>query len=260
MRGSARWMGLLGAAGLLALLGGPGGSWGLPAGALTSEDRASALLTAVVGGAAWLAAGWLLVIALLDAAARLPGRAGRLAAGAARVLTPALVARCLGTGAGLGAAAGTLATPPVLAAGTLATPPVLAAGPAGCPAGWVAAGAPAAGTGVPVPDLDRPVPNLDRPLTDLDRPVTAGCPAPPASPRPAGCPSPPAAPRPAGAAGGYRVRPGDTLWGIAARELGGQPPAAQVAARWPRWWQANRFVIGPDPDLILPGQPLRPPG
>jgi nucleoid-associated protein YgaU len=32
-----------------------------------------------------------------------------------------------------------------------------------------------------------------------------------------------------------------------------------VAASWPRWYAANRRVIGADPDLILPGQILRPP-
>lgn len=54
------------------------------------------------------------------------------------------------------------------------------------------------------------------------------------------------------------VRPGDCLWAITARELG-DPTTARVSARWPRWWQANRRVIGPDPDLIHPGQRLRRP-
>jgi nucleoid-associated protein YgaU len=55
------------------------------------------------------------------------------------------------------------------------------------------------------------------------------------------------------------VRPGDTLWGIAARHL---PPGAcnaGIAREWPRWYQANRRVVGADPDLIRPGQHLRPP-
>ncbi|HWB65202.1 MAG TPA: LysM domain-containing protein [Mycobacteriales bacterium] len=55
------------------------------------------------------------------------------------------------------------------------------------------------------------------------------------------------------------VRPGDTLWGIAASRLGGHPSDANIAAAWPRWWHANRQVIGPDPNLIHPGQRLRPP-
>ena len=42
------------------------------------------------------------------------------------------------------------------------------------------------------------------------------------------------------------VRPGDTLWALA-----GQSPA------WHRLYAHNRGVIGPDPDLIRPGQRLR---
>ncbi len=55
------------------------------------------------------------------------------------------------------------------------------------------------------------------------------------------------------------VRSGDTLWSIAARHLGPDATVAEIAARWPRWFDANREVIGNDPDLILPGQQLRPP-
>jgi resuscitation-promoting factor RpfA len=55
------------------------------------------------------------------------------------------------------------------------------------------------------------------------------------------------------------VQRGDTLWGIAARYLGPSATAALVAAEWPRWYAANQAVIGPDPDLILPGMILRPP-
>jgi hypothetical protein len=32
-----------------------------------------------------------------------------------------------------------------------------------------------------------------------------------------------------------------------------------IAAAWPRWYAANRAVIGPDPGLIRPGQELMPP-
>ena len=59
--------------------------------------------------------------------------------------------------------------------------------------------------------------------------------------------------------GHYRVAPGDSLWSIAARHL---PPGADAAAidrAWPRWWRANRDVIGADPGLIHPGQVLRRP-
>jgi nucleoid-associated protein YgaU len=55
------------------------------------------------------------------------------------------------------------------------------------------------------------------------------------------------------------VRRGDTLWAIAARHLGPAADPAQIAREWPRWYAANRQVIGPDPDRLHPGQLLRPP-
>ncbi|MEV6273281.1 LysM peptidoglycan-binding domain-containing protein [Kribbella sp. NPDC051936] len=53
------------------------------------------------------------------------------------------------------------------------------------------------------------------------------------------------------------VREGDSLWKLAARELGPDATAEAIAARWPAWYAANRHVIGNDPDLIYPGQVLR---
>jgi nucleoid-associated protein YgaU len=77
-------------------------------------------------------------------------------------------------------------------------------------------------------------------LRYLDRPTTA---------RPAPSdPTPPA--RPA-----VVVRPGDSLWSLAAAADPGAT-TAQVARRWPRWYAANRAVIGPDPDLLIPGTVL----
>lgn len=55
------------------------------------------------------------------------------------------------------------------------------------------------------------------------------------------------------------VHRGDTLWSIAARHLGGHASDGEVAEAWPRWYVANRDVIGDDPDHILPGQVLRVP-
>jgi hypothetical protein len=75
------------------------------------------------------------------------------------------------------------------------------------------------------------------------------------------------------------VRPGDSLWAIAARHLAAQHPAAQpvaaqgrasrrpagptsppshaaIAAAWPRWFDLNRTRLGDDPDLIHPGTRL----
>jgi nucleoid-associated protein YgaU len=55
------------------------------------------------------------------------------------------------------------------------------------------------------------------------------------------------------------VRRGDTLWALAAHHLGPGATNAEVATEWPRWLTSNRGTIGPDPDLILPGQRLRVP-
>ncbi len=55
------------------------------------------------------------------------------------------------------------------------------------------------------------------------------------------------------------VRRGDTLWDIAARHLGPDASAAEIATEWPRWHATNATVIGSDPDLLLPGQRLLPP-
>ncbi|MGO4343437.1 LysM peptidoglycan-binding domain-containing protein, partial [Pedococcus sp. 2YAF34] len=55
------------------------------------------------------------------------------------------------------------------------------------------------------------------------------------------------------------VHRGDTLWSIVARQLGPEASDAEVAAAWPAWHEANRSVIGDDPDLLVPGQQLRAP-
>lgn len=69
---------------------------------------------------------------------------------------------------------------------------------------------------------------------------------------------------PGPAAGEHVVLRGDCLWDIARDWLTGRRPGhpvadAEIAAAVQAWWQANAAVIGPDPDLLLPGQVLRPP-
>jgi hypothetical protein len=59
--------------------------------------------------------------------------------------------------------------------------------------------------------------------------------------------------------GRHGVLRGESLWSIAAAELGAGASESAVAARWPQWYAANRAVIGPDPDLLLPGQVLQSP-
>ncbi len=69
---------------------------------------------------------------------------------------------------------------------------------------------------------------------------------------PAKLPSPAQATPPAAPAT-YTVASGDSLSAIAARELGD-------ADRWHELYDANRDVVGPDPNLIHPGQVLTLPG
>ena len=52
---------------------------------------------------------------------------------------------------------------------------------------------------------------------------------------------------------------GHTLWSIASRSLGPNASDASVATECQRWFDANRDVIGDDPDLIKPGQILSAP-
>jgi nucleoid-associated protein YgaU len=55
------------------------------------------------------------------------------------------------------------------------------------------------------------------------------------------------------------VRPGDTLWGLAAATLPATASAAAIDRSWRGWYAANRRTVGPDPDLLIPGQRLVPP-
>jgi nucleoid-associated protein YgaU len=63
--------------------------------------------------------------------------------------------------------------------------------------------------------------------------------------------------------GAHVVVRGDCLWHIAAGRLLDQlarpPEDGEVAAAVQAWWSANADLIGPDPDLLLPGQVLLPP-
>lgn len=55
------------------------------------------------------------------------------------------------------------------------------------------------------------------------------------------------------------VRAGDSLWTIAAGQLGPLATDAEIAAHWPRWYERNREIIGGNPHLIIPGQVLEAP-
>ncbi|MBT8162517.1 MULTISPECIES: LysM peptidoglycan-binding domain-containing protein [Arthrobacter] len=59
--------------------------------------------------------------------------------------------------------------------------------------------------------------------------------------------------------GSVVVQRGDSLWSIAARELGPLASDVEVAIHWPKWYEANRQMIGDDPGHLVPGQILNPP-
>lgn len=52
------------------------------------------------------------------------------------------------------------------------------------------------------------------------------------------------------------VRPGDTLWTISTERLGADATPQQIASEAERIYALNRDQIGPDPDLLFPGQEL----
>ena len=248
------------------------------------DDVVLALLAwAGVGLAAWLGVGSLLAVLAL-----LPGTAGRAAGQVRDRVTPLAVRRCLTLV--LGASVGSVALPaaPVSTAGSgpmsrgaaatvaasaqpdsrssgpLADPGVSPAfvpshsvprltgagndGPGFTPSprlpgapdarSGAAAGRSGQGTGGPGYVPSAPAPVLDAERSRLLAP----------------------APRISAATHDLvTVRRGDSLWALAARHLGAGASDAQVAREWPRWYAANRSVIGDDPDLLVPGRQLRPP-
>ena len=178
------------------------------------------LLVAVLTAAAVAVYCWLAFAAVITVLARSGLAAAGLAGRVADRLAPALWRRTV-----LAAWGCAVAVLPVTTAWGVTLVPAIAS----------AGGGPfASAAGDPGPDRHRPplfgLPLPDRPVGDhpsIDRVV---------------------------------VRPGDSLWAIADQELGHEASASQIAERWRQWYRANRQVIGPDPDLILPGTVLRDPG
>lgn len=218
---------------LLALAPRPAQAARLLAGTVSSHDRwtdPTAPVLGLVCLVAWLLAGWLVLAALILLAVRLPGLSGRVAAAVAVRVVPPAVRRCLEVVVGAS-----------LALTTVAALPAVADGPG-------AAATPTASDSLDWPTL----PATGRPVRTTPTASTARGPA----------GSSPAAAAPA-RAGQVLVAPGDTLWALAERSLQARgraaPSAAAIAVTWPSWWAANREVIGDDPDLLLPGTPLRSP-
>jgi nucleoid-associated protein YgaU len=113
------------------------------------------------------------------------------------------------------------------------------------------------------PAASSPAPSMPAPSMSTASSPTPSNPTPTRSAPPAGGTGTPTMPGPGsgpeGSSTGVVVRAGDSLWTIAARSLGPHATNAEIAHEWPRWWAANRQLIGSDPNLIQPGLRLSPP-
>ena len=220
---------------------------------------------ALAGSLLWLVALWAAFALSVTAVALAPGRVGLLALAVAERVTPAVLRRVVGAAAGTSI----LISPAVAFAQPVAGS---APAPIGAPAGPTG---PATALGLP---MDRPgqpqsgkptappsMPALGWPTdpagsTDPADPTDPGGPAKPADPA-SGDRLTPAAPEPVrprsrGTEDRVLVRPGDSLWSIAAHRLGPGSSAARIQAEWPRWHAANRKLIGANPNLLRPGVEL----
>jgi nucleoid-associated protein YgaU len=201
----------------------------------------------VVATLAWIALAWLALAIVLVGAASAPGRLGTLATMVSAVLVPAatrrLIAAAIGVSllSGAGAATAAPGAPPP-------PPTAISALDLDWPIGGTA---PATGSS-PTPPAGTSPPSTARPST-----ASPGA-APPGTTPPRGDSARDGAPGDA-APDEVVVLRGDSLWAIAARHLGPGATDEQIAREWPRWWAANRHVVGADPDQIKPGQRLAPP-
>lgn len=243
--------------------------------ALTSSgpaDPADAVLR-ILAVAALAVGTWLAGTTALAYLVELPALAGSRLSRTVYNWTPRLARRIVGATLG-GALLGIGGTTSALADPTPPPTPTVA----------TTVQSPGAGSPIGAPDpsfvpLDAPSSPTSSPTTAVrtDAPSATSAPAPTPTASPTSGPTTsPAAPR-AGSGpsvpdpgvlghrpsrggadlpGTVTVHRGDTLWGIAAAHLGPHASEAEIAREWPRWYAANRAVIGDDPDLILAGQVL----
>ena len=187
-----------------------------------SADDFGSLAGLIAAGVAWSAYAWLTIAVVLTALELLPGTFGRAAAMAVRAMTSE------GSRLLLRSALGVAVSTPLTIG--------IAHASAGDGADSLRWGGVEKPSSVPT---QRASPGGDR-LAIPDRPTvgaeTRYTPIRPAS--------------------SVRVRRGDSLWVIAAREIGPDAPDAAIARRWPRWYAANADRIGPDPGIIHPGDVL----
>jgi hypothetical protein len=196
------------------------------------QNQLDTSLELVGAAGATALAGWWFLLGALALATRLPGSLGTGAAWVLALATPraarAAVVLAVGSGAMGSGAACSPAEPPSDPLGVTIDRP------------RVSALSTDQGHGFPRPSA------TPEATTDLERtrPATGADPAPQVSTRDRLW---------------VTVRPGDSLWAIAERHLDPGASTSEVAAAWPRWYEANRQAIGSDPHLITPGLRLREP-
>ena len=295
-RSAARRRAAIGVAGPFAavlLLPSPFGQWSLLADP-RPDVVVGAIAVLVAITVAWLLAAWAALMCAAAVGSRLPGASGAAARRLLTAITPVVLRRVVMTAAGMSVAAGLAAcgSPGSVAAPPTATATVVVASTAaGTDAfdidlDWpVAASAteaplvsaarlpateeataspsPSSASGPGAPDmtpfratLDAPA---DAPAGDTtDAPTPASALASPRSDRDSSTTDLRAveAPPAMAATTGVVVQPGDSLWSIAAAQLPGDAAAARIDAAWRDWYRANRDIIGPNPNLVIPGQVL----
>ncbi len=220
--------------------------WGVAAAVRSDLARGAPVqpaeaLTGVLACAALAVLGVLALGVLLELLGHVPGVVGGAARWVGAVVTPRLVRRAVGVALGAAVVAGAApgaagASPPVLVLAPT-PPPDPSFAPLPDP-GWEPTGRSSATPGagwVPSPPVVRTQPDV-RVLSPAPRVGTTR-----------------------DAALEVVVRRGDSLWGIAARHLGPDASDAEIARAWPAWFEANRDVVGDDPDVLRPGQRLRAP-
>jgi hypothetical protein len=222
-----------------------------------SRVGADSAAVSVAAAVLWLAAVWLAIGLLATAGSHAPGVLGSLCGRVSRTALPAVMRRICAGAAGI-----SVVLSPVAACATSGHGAVAAVHPdVRWPADRVietatdrALAATIAETGGNASRSDIP----PAPAVRWPSALPQGAAADPLPGAPPGIPprgQPPAAASSA-TLKAVTVNAGDSLWTISARALGPHASAADICAAWPRWYAANRRVIGNDPALLIPGTRL----
>jgi hypothetical protein len=200
---------------------------------------------------------WLMSFVIAVVAALLDRRGNARAAAAAGKFAPAFMCRLALAAVGL-----QLVTAPLAAASPLQVAPGAPGTPLSAPAASAAwtppavpattAAPPPAATAPPGPGPQPGAPAVDAPQWRPLSPVVEPGPL-------AGRPL--RQQQPGAESAEVTVRPGDSLWSLSSARLGPLASDVDIALDWPLIYQANRDIIGGNPNLLRPGQVLQlPPG